>query len=103
MLVRPDHGTVENHPFEVGVLQGLEDPLPDPLFRPAIEPLPGRVPRTEPLGEITPRRARLGDPEHGIDEETVILGGHAGITRQAGKEVFDACSVLLHDLVATHL
>lgn len=72
MLVRPDHGTVEDHPFQVGVSRRLEDPPPDPLGFPAIESLPGRAPGAEPLGQVTPGSPGLGDPEDGVDEQAVI-------------------------------
>src|SRR4051794_9125225 len=102
MLVRPDHGAVEDHPLQVGVLQRLEDPLPDPLLAPAVEPLPDRAPGPEPLGQVAPRGAGLGDPEHGVDEEAVVLGGHARVPGLAGEEVFDAIPVVIRDLVAAH-
>ncbi len=67
-----DYGAVEDQPLPVGVLQLLEDPEPDPLGGPAIEPLPHRVPFAEALGEVAPRGAGLGNPEDGVDEETVV-------------------------------
>ena len=100
--MRPNHGTVEDHPFQVWVLQLLEDPLPDPLGTPTIEPLPDRVPASEPLGEVAPRDAGLGDPEDGVDEEAIVLGRHAGVPRLPGEEAFNPIPVLLRDLVATH-
>jgi hypothetical protein len=102
MLVRPDHGAVEDHPFQVGVPQRLEDPLPDPLGTPAVELLPDRIPATEPLGQVTPRCPGLGDPVGGVDEEAIVLGGHAGVARFAGEEVIDAFPVVFRDFVATH-
>jgi hypothetical protein len=85
VLVRPDHGAVVDHPLQVGVLQGLEDPLPHPLLGPLVEPLPDRAPRVEPSGEVAPRGSGLGDPEHGVDEAAVVLGGHAGVAGLAGE------------------
>ena len=50
MLMRPGRGAVEDHLFQVGVLERLEDPLQDPIYTPAIESLPGCAPGPEPLG-----------------------------------------------------
>jgi hypothetical protein len=83
-------------------LQRLEDPFPDPLGAPAVEPLPDRAPEAEPIGQVAPGGAGLGDPEDGVDEEPVILGGHAGVGRLAGEEVFDAFPTVVRDLVASH-
>jgi len=82
--MRPDHGAVEEEPFQVGILQGQEHPLPDPLLGPAIEPLPDGVPVAEAFGEVSPGGAGLGDPEHGVHEEAVIFGRDAGVTGLSG-------------------
>ena len=77
--MRPDHGAVDNHPFQVGVLEHDKDSLPNSLGSPAIEPFPDRVRLAEPLREVTPGSPGLADPEYDVDEESVILGGHTGI------------------------
>jgi hypothetical protein len=100
--VGSDHGTVEDQPLQVGVLQDLEDPEPDPLGGPSIEPFPRRVPLAEAFGYVTPGGAGLADPEHGIDEETIVLGGDAGIAGSAGKEVLDPFPVFIRYRVAIH-
>jgi hypothetical protein len=83
-------------------LQLIEDPLPDPLLGPAIESPPGRAPKPEPLGQVTPRGTGLGDPEDSVDEEAVVLGGHAGVAGLAGEEVLDAFPSIIGDLVTAH-
>ena len=99
--MRPDHRAVEQDPLQVGVLQCLEDPLPDPRAGPAIEPAPDRIPGAQALGQVPPGGAGLGDPQDGVDEEAIILGGHAGLSRLTRQEVCDALPVLVFDLVAT--
>jgi hypothetical protein len=99
-LVGSDHGAVEDQPLQVGVLQGLEDPEPDPLGGPSIEPLPHRVPLAEAFRDVTPGSAGLADPEHGIDEETIVLGGHARVAGPAGEEVLDPFPVFIRYRVA---
>jgi len=98
----PDHSAVKQEPLQVGVLQGQEHPLPDPLLRPAIEPLPDGVPVAEALGEVPPGGAGLGDPEHGVDEEPVILGRDAGVAGLSRQEILDPLPVLILDLMASH-
>src|SRR3954465_14942320 len=102
MLVRPDDGAVEDYPLQVGVLERLEDTLPDPLLAPAVAPLLDRVPLAEPLGQVAPRGPGLADPEDGVDEQAVLLGRHAGVSDPAGEGVLDATPVVIRDLVATH-
>jgi hypothetical protein len=56
----------------------------------------------EAFGEVAPGGSGLGDPEHGVDEEAVILGvdpGLAGLTRQ---EVSDPLPVFILDLMTSH-
>jgi len=102
VLVRSDHGAVDDHPLQVGVAKRLEDPLPDPLLGPAVEPLPNRAPFAKAFREVTPGGAGLGDPEHSVDEQAVVFGRHAGIVGLAGEQVFDAFPVLILDLVSAH-
>ncbi len=102
VLVGSDHGTVEDQPLQVGVLQRLEDPEPDPLGGPAIEPLPDRVPLAEAFGDVAPGGAGLADPEDGVDEETIVLGGDAGVAGPAGEEVFDPFPVFICYRVTMH-
>jgi len=102
MLVGPDHGTVEDQPLQIGVLQDLEDPEPDALGGPAIVPPPDRVRLAESLGQVAPGGPGLADPEHGVDEESVVLGGDARVSRAAGEEVFDPFPVLIRYRVTMH-
>jgi hypothetical protein len=100
--VGADHGGVEHQPLQVGNLQGLEDLLPDALARPAVEAAPHGVPLAEALGQVAPRGAGLADPQHGVDEEPVVLGGGAGVGGLAGEQVLDPLPVSVADLVAAH-
>jgi len=100
--VGSDHGAVEDQPLQVGVLQRLEDPEPDTLGAPAIVPPPHRVPVAEPLGDVAPGGAGLADPEDGVDEESVVLGGDAGVAGATGEEVFDPFPVFIRYRVTMH-
>ena len=97
-----DHRAVEDQPLQVGVLYLLEHPEPGALTRPAIESPPHRVPVAEAFGEVAPWGASLGDPEDGVDEESVVFGGHAGVTGLAGQQVFDPFPVFVCYRMAMH-
>ena len=100
MLMRPDHGAVDDNLLQVGILQFLEDPLSDPFLGPPVEMLPDRTPVPEPFGQVAPRSPGLADPKYGVEEETVVLGGQAGVAGTSGKDGFDAFPILVLDHVA---
>ena len=78
----------------------LEDAFPDALLDPAIEAFPDRVPGSEAFGQVAPGRAGLGDPQDGIDEEAVVVGGDAWESGPAGQKILDAVPVFVRDGVA---
>ena len=102
MLVGSNHGTIYDHPFQVGVLECLEHSFPDPLGGPSIEPLPDRTPKPEPLGKVTPGCPCLGNPENRIDEEAIVLGGYTGVAGLPGQEILDAIPEFIGYFMATH-
>jgi len=70
--MRPDVGGIGDGRLMVGirgkfVQDAVEDALGVPTRKSSVDGLPG----AEPFGEITPRRARLGDEEHRIHESAV--------------------------------
>src|SRR5262249_39979885 len=81
--------------LQVLVLEGAEELAPDALVRPAAEASEDGVPVAEAVGQVAPRRAGLGDPQDGIDEQAVVLCGHAGVALLAPQQVFDALPVLV--------
>src|SRR6516162_5114400 len=98
--VGADDGGVEDEPLQVGVLQGLEDPLPGALLGPAVEAPPHGVPVAEALGEVAPGGAGLGDPQDGVEEEPVVPGGPAGLAGPPGQPVLDPLPVGVRDRMA---
>jgi hypothetical protein len=93
--VGADDGGVEDQPLQVVVLEVPEELLPAALARPAAEALPDGVVLAEALRQVAPRRAGLGDPEHGVDEQAVVLRGRAGVALLARQQVLDALPVLV--------
>ena len=53
-------------------LHPRQNSLPGAVLGPPIEPLEHRIPRTEPLRQITPRRARAKPPHDPLDNHPVI-------------------------------
>jgi hypothetical protein len=73
MLVRADDRGVDAGPLVVHVhLQHSEQPLPLALLRPAIEAVEHGLPRTELARQITARCPSTLDPQHRLDEASII-------------------------------
>src|SRR5262245_44683323 len=82
-----NHSGIENQPFEVRVLQRLEDNFPCALARPAVESLPNRVPFAESLRQIAPRHARFRNPKDCIDESTIVFTEPSSLPFPTWKQV----------------
>jgi hypothetical protein len=85
VLVRPYDGAVHvvgvpvESPIRISLaLKGGEHVSPDAGGRPSPEPAPCRRPRTELLGQITPRGARAEHPQNGTHDGAMIPGGASG-------------------------
>src|SRR5580704_2140856 len=74
VCVSPNHGAVQQQPLQIGILHGLEYPLPDTLPAPVIKSMIDGVPFPEPLGQIPPRDTSLRHIPDSIDEVAVVLG-----------------------------
>src|SRR5262245_49787333 len=102
VLVRPDDGGVEKQLLQVRVLQSAKDPLPNPFLGPARETSEHRVGFAKPLRQVLPRGASPCNPQHRVDEQSVVLGGHAWVADPPRKEVLDPNPLVIRDLVPTH-
>ena len=84
MLVDPDECAVDQDIFKIGILaEGFEDPLPDPLLRPAPEARVDAVPFAELARQITPGRTGSCDPQDRFNEQPIVRCSGAGITNLA--------------------
>jgi hypothetical protein len=91
MLVRSHDGGIDHDVFEFWILsQRLENPLPNALARPSIEPLEDTVPMPDFRREIAPRRARPQHPKYGINKQTIVLAVPASVPWFARDQIFDA-------------
>ena len=72
MLVGADDGSIEHHPFGVGLAaENLQNGLPHSDAAPPIEPCEYRYPRTKGFRKIAPGRSSPMFPEDGLDEWTI--------------------------------
>lgn len=74
-MVRPDDGAVDHlnclaYPF--GIVDRLQQEIPDARQRPPTELPIDRRPLAEELRQIAPLHARPGDPEHTVEDKTMI-------------------------------
>jgi len=65
------------------------------------EPSPHRVPVAKPLGKIAPWKASLGDPQHGVHEQTIVGSRHARVALLAGQRILDPFPMFIRNGVAT--
>jgi len=90
MLVRSDDGGIDHNALEVWIVpQSLENPLPNALAGPPIEPLEHTVPQPEFRRKIAPRRARPQHPKHRINKQTIIFAVPASVPLFARDQILD--------------
>jgi hypothetical protein len=87
VLVDPDDGAVDDRVLEVRIAgQTAENHLEDAIQCPSSETLEDRIPIPESRGQVAPRRAGAGDPQHRFEKAPIILAGAAGVANLAGKQ-----------------
>lgn len=91
MLVRADDGSINEQIFEIGIFsQRLEKTLPDARLGPSSEALELAVPFAKLGWQIAPRRSRSRDPEHSIDEQTIVRAVPPLVAFFPRNKLFDA-------------
>jgi hypothetical protein len=66
-------GGIDDQVFEVRIFTQLgEKPLPDALFGPPPETSEHAVPVAKLFGQVAPRRAGTDQPQHRINEQTIV-------------------------------
>jgi hypothetical protein len=103
MLVSAHDGAVDHGVFVVGVgRQKLEHTAPHAAAGPSAEARMDRLPIAEALRQVTPGNACSIAVDHGIDEQTIVLGGHPDVTLTSGQDVPDPVPLVIANGVATH-
>src|ERR1700677_769447 len=95
-----DDRRVHDQPLQVGILQSLKNGLPRSLAAPPVEPSPDTVPLPETLRQITPRGTSLGQPQDGVNEQTVVLRCPPRLVRATWQQIFDPLPILIADRVS---
>ena len=73
MLVGADDGAINHDPFTIRLTpKGFENPLPDTVPVPSIEPSEDSVPGAKGFRQVPPGCARPVFPENGFDNWTVV-------------------------------
>ncbi len=95
--MRPDAGAIDvvglpvDPAFGVGnLLDGCEEPLPDPRLLPAVEAAGYRTPRAVALGKISPGGSGPIDPQDAVHDPAVIRRGTSRLRllrRQQGSQL----------------
>lgn len=91
-------------PFIQVVEQRCRDPDPSAVAAPAVEATENCCPRPEALGEITPGRTGVENPEDSIDDSPTVCGRttRSFATLAAREEWGDASPLPIRKLVTAH-
>jgi hypothetical protein len=96
MLVRSDDSGIDHYALEIRIVsQSPENPLPNALVGPPIEPFEHAVPEPELRWQIAPRRARPQHPKYAINKQTIVIAVPTSIPRLARHQSlnpFPLCS-----------
>lgn len=96
MLMGTNDGRVQEDLLEIRILgQRREYPRPYARVGPSGKTPKYRVPQTELLGQIPPWTPRLGNPQDGLDEATVILSTAAPVSNLTREHPFDPCPLII--------
>ena len=97
------NGAVEHRIFVVGIGgEMLEDPCPDPRFRPTAEASMDLDRVAEAVRQVAPGNAGPVAVRHGVDAQAVIVCGHADRTLPSGQEIPDLVPLVVAKCVAVH-
>ena len=96
LLVGTNQRSIEHEVFVFAVFgKNVEYAFPDAALGPSGEAGVDAFPFAISLRQVMPVRARAQHPQDTVDEETIVLGGAAGIARLAREQVFDPSPLCL--------
>ncbi len=86
VLMCPNDGAIEDAADIIVIDAELsKNVTPAVLVRPVTEPVVDRFPRSESLGQVTPRCAGLGDPDDGVDEVAIAFVGLSAVWNRKAR------------------
>ena len=107
MLMRPHYRAIHVMHFPVQapsairlLLDGGEEPLPDPGLPPALAAAGDGLPRPIPRREIAPGSARPQDPEHPVDNPPMIVRGAPGPRALGWQQRGQPCPLLVGQITS---
>jgi hypothetical protein len=100
LLVGTNQRSIEHEVFVLAVFgKNVEYAFPDAALGPSGEAGVDAFPFAISLRQVMPVRARAQHPQDTVDEETIVLGGAAGIARLAREQAFDPSPLCLGQFV----
>jgi hypothetical protein len=91
MLMRPHNGGIDDQVFEVRIFTKLgEEALPNALSGPSPETPEHAVPFAKLFGQVAPWCSGADQPQHSIDEQTIVLAVSSLVTFLARNKRFNA-------------
>ena len=104
-MVRPDEGAVDHldglaDPF--GIVDRLQQEIPDARQRPPTELPIDRRPTAEVVEQIALLHADPSDPEHAVEDKTMIARTTAAMGALGDDERFEECPFLVAQKAPNH-
>lgn len=98
------HGSAVKHDlFQITVTtDGLKQAFPDPALGPSCEARERGMPVPQFVRQITPRRTRASDPQHGFQKQPVVLRGYATIRCLARQQLLDPFPLVISQNLSIH-
>ena len=89
MLMRPQHGRVQQDPGQVGGLNSLKEALPPPFLGQSAEAFANRISLAKALRQVSPGAASPCNPQHAVEKQAVIFSRYPAVgdfARQVGGD-----------------
>ena len=103
VLVGSYDRAVNGQRFQIRVMADRrDDPLPHAFFAPAREARIRRMPIAQCLIQVAPRTASTGNPQHGLNKQTVVLRRYPAIGGFARKDILDPFLLIISEQCSGH-
>ena len=109
MLVRSDDSAIDivKRPVELALaigllLEGVQDPLENTRVAPAVEAAGHRTPGTIALREIPPRGSGAENPQHAVENRSMVIGGSPSIRFWGWEEGYESRPLLVRQVFSVH-
>lgn len=101
--MRAHDGAVDHRVFVIGIgSQVLENPLPNPRFRPAAVTAMDVLPVAKAFGQVAPGNPRPVAIQHRLDKQTVVRRRHSDLPLTPRKQIANPLPLIVPQAVASH-